>query len=142
MNAVDQSGPQPSLISLPGLVTPIVFTVVATIAVGLRIYAIRAIKTDKKLHSDTWLIILALVSPHSNCPESGLADQMAQLFCWGDIIQLICAVAIGGVTYAKLPPEDATRFFLKAYPPGLGLAFRTSNRLLDSMVQYIHRCWG
>ncbi|OGM45778.1 hypothetical protein ABOM_005481 [Aspergillus bombycis] len=84
----------PSLISTTLLVVAILFPILATLAVAVRIWS--NISKAKRLFADDCVIIVAL------------------LCAWGVPIDVYVAAGLGGVGESTLPPLDAARVFLRA----------------------------
>ncbi|KAK6811102.1 hypothetical protein RU639_012903 [Aspergillus parasiticus] len=84
----------PSLISTALLAVAIIFPILATLAVALRIWS-NTYKA-KRLFADDYVIIMALVC------------------AWGVPIDVYVAAGLGGVNESILPPLEAARVFLRA----------------------------
>ncbi|KAI0472504.1 hypothetical protein F4859DRAFT_515348 [Xylaria cf. heliscus] len=85
----------PSLPTTAYLAVVVLFVVLATAAVGLRIYTRRTIASN--LAADDYLIICGLV------------------FCWGLLATAILSAAGGGLNYVKGDPLEAGVLFLKVF---------------------------
>ncbi|KAJ5636927.1 uncharacterized protein N7484_010240 [Penicillium longicatenatum] len=84
----------PSLVTTALLTVAIVFPILATLAVALRIWS--TLTRTKKLFVDDYVILLAL------------------LFAWGVPIDVYVAAGLGGVGNSSLSALDASRVFLRA----------------------------
>lgn len=117
----DPNAPVFSAISPALLSTTIIFVVIATIAVGIRIWLALQSTAVSKLTSDHWLIIAAL------------------MFCYAFMIQTICAAAIGGVYTSRLPQLEATVFFDKILWMDMFFFQPASSLVKISILQFYKR---
>ena len=115
---------QPSLVTMSCLVVTIVFTLLATGAVGLRLLTSRESKTSR---IDDYLIIGSLVGTIVLDLKGFRNVNTFQIFCYGTMIQTICAGAVGGINTTTLPPMEAASYFLKVC------------RLLGEAMRYLVR---
>ncbi|KAI4157563.1 MAG: hypothetical protein LQ342_008185 [Letrouitia transgressa] len=99
---MESTGGPPSIPSpyTTTLLTPIIiFLVLATVAVGVRIYSARISSGDEWMTTDLWLIIAALV------------------VCYGSIIATITGAAVVGLNHigTRLSPMEGAEFVFKIY---------------------------
>lgn len=84
-----------SLVTTSLLTVAIIFPILATLAVTLRIWS--ALQRTKRLFLDDYMIVLSMIC------------------AWGVPIDMYVAAGRGGVNYSSVPPLEAAHVFLEVF---------------------------
>jgi hypothetical protein len=88
-----QGADNPSLVTTSLLTVAIIFPILATLAVVLRIWS--TLQRAKRLFLDDYMIVLSIVC------------------AWGVPIDIYVAAGRGGINHSTAPPLEAARIFLE-----------------------------